>query len=134
MLRFCSVAFPEEPPHMWLPGLERLHRYLWHPGCSSSTLNPHRTEQFLNASIDPDVMKAVLQTASEEVDIGTPLGSPSILVEPITVVAQHRGTITDHLYGYVDLQFAFVFPACCQSMREIMTLCMCSWCADALCA
>ena len=50
MLRFCSVAFPDKPPHMWLPGLEQLRRFLWHPGCSSSTLNPHRTEQFLKSS------------------------------------------------------------------------------------
>ena len=120
MLRFCSVAFPDKPPHMWLPGLEQLRRFLWHPGCSSSTLNPHRTEQFLKSSIDPDVLKAVLQTASEGVDIGTPLGSPSVFLEPTTVAAQHKSTITDHLYGYVDLQFAFVFPACCQTMLELM--------------
>ena len=116
MLRFVKAAFPGEPPHMWLPSLERLRRFLWHPGCSSSTLDPHRATSFMGADVDPAVYEAVRRTSAEGVDIGTPLGSDTVFLEPTPVAAQHEAVINDHLYGYVQLQFSYVFPACCKNM------------------
>ena len=76
----------------------------------------------MGVDVDQQVFDAVIATATEGVDIGLPLGEESIFLEPTTIADMHAETVTDHLYGYVALQFSYVFPQCCEKLLRTMSV------------